>query len=72
MPCKRIQAKKKDDLHYVVQKIAHQREIRLVLRFENGDTNRQQNIFNFGDTAQQICNVLVLCPIFSLLIMRLT
>ena len=44
----------------------------LVLRFENGATNRQQNIFNAGDTAQQICNVLVLCSIISLLIVRLT
>ena len=43
----------------------------LVLRFENGATNRQQNIFNVGDTAQQICNVLVLCPIVGLLIIRL-
>jgi len=48
--------------------------VRLLLdfRFENGGTNRQQNIFNFGDTAQQIGNVLVPCPIISLLIMRLT
>ena len=44
----------------------------LVLRFENGATNRQQNISNAGDTAQQICNVLVLCPIVGLLVMRLT
>ena len=43
----------------------------LVLQFENGATNRKQNIFNVGDTAQQICNVLVLCPIFGLLIIRL-
>jgi hypothetical protein len=27
MSCKRVQAKKKDNLHYVVQKTAHQREI---------------------------------------------
>jgi len=48
--------------------------VRLLLdfRFENGGASRQQNIFNFGDTAQQIGNVLVLCPIISLLMMRLT
>ena len=58
---------------YIIRSKKMQENVRLplVLRFENGATNRQQNIFNVGDTAQQICHVLVLCLIVGLLIIRL-